>query len=345
MCVSDRVPENRLVERRVKGFPRSPLQLNGLGESDAELVRLPGTDLLLAVTTDAIVEEIETGLYREPWLIGWMTVIASASDLGAVGADPIGILISQTLPAGLDPEWEIGLQTGIREACEACSLFLLGGDTNASDRIHLESTAVGTVPLGETMLRSGARPGDSLFATGPFGLGSVFAAEALGMRPGRTPTPFRPRARLREGRWVRRFASCCMDTSDGALATLDELMLRSHIGIRLTVPVSRLLHPAAVEFARDLQLPPWVPLAGPHGEFELIFAIPQTRLDAFRASAETAGIACLRLGIAQRQPGLSLSPEDGSVRLPTRRIRALAERAAEDTGAFLARLEEIEAQS
>lgn len=345
MRLSDRLPENLLVERRVRGFPRSPLQRNGLGESDAELVRLPGSNLLLAVTTDAIVEEIETGLYRDPWLIGWMTVIASASDLGAVGADPIGILISQTLPAGIESAWEIGLQSGIRAACDACGLFLLGGDTNSSDRIHLESTAVGTVPLGEAMLRSGATPGDSLFATGRFGLGSVFAAEALGMRTGRTPIPYRPLARLREGRWVRRFASCCMDTSDGMLATLDELMLRSDVGFRLTVPVSRLLHPAAIEFARDFELPSWAPLAGPHGEFELIFAIPQTRLDAFRAAAETAGIACLRLGVVQRQPGLTLSPEDGSVRLPARRIRSLAERAEEDTGVFLARLKEIEAQS
>ena len=86
------VHENALVESLVRALPRSLDQANGLGESDAELLRLPGTDLLLAITTDAIVEEIEAGLYRDPYLIGWMTVMSSASDLAAVGADPLGIL-------------------------------------------------------------------------------------------------------------------------------------------------------------------------------------------------------------------------------------------------------------
>jgi len=90
------VRENALVESLVRALPRSSLQRNGVGESDAELVRLPGSDLLLAITNDAIVEEIEIGLYRDPYLIGWVTVVASASDLAAVGADPVGILLSQT---------------------------------------------------------------------------------------------------------------------------------------------------------------------------------------------------------------------------------------------------------
>jgi thiamine monophosphate kinase len=133
-----------------------------------------------------------------------------------------------------------------------------------------------------------------------------------------------------------------MDTSDGALTTLDELMLRSGVGFRLTVPVTRLLHPAAAHFARTFRLPAWVPLAGPHGEFELVFTIPQSRLESFREASEAAGIDCLRLGVVTRDPGLILSPEDGNRRLPTGRIRALAERATEDTGVFVARLREID---
>jgi len=345
MRLTDRIVENLRVERRVAGFPRSPLQLNGLGESDAELLRLPGADLLLAVTTDAIVEEIESGLYREPCLIGWMTVIASASDLAAVGADPLGILLNQTLPAELDPAWEAALQAGIREACEACGLFMLGGDTNSSDRVHMESTAIGTVPLGEAMLRSGAAPGDALFATGRFGLGSVFAAEALGMRDAPEPTRFRPPARLREGHLLRKFASCCMDTSDGALATFDELMRRSGVGIRLTSSVSELLHPGAVDLVRSLELPSWVPLAGPHGEFELVFAVPTSRLEALAAASEAAGIPLLHLGFLQEEPGLLLAPEDGNRRLATAEIRNIAAGAAADTRTFIARLREMDSAS
>ena len=61
-------------------FLRSEHQLNARHEADAELIRIPGTETTLAITTDAIVEEIETGLYEDPYLIGWMTVAANASD-------------------------------------------------------------------------------------------------------------------------------------------------------------------------------------------------------------------------------------------------------------------------
>lgn len=345
MPLNEPVIENVMVRRRVEAFPRSPLQLNGLGESDAELVRLSGTGLLLAVTTDAIVEEIEVGLYRDPWLIGWMTIVASASDLAAVGADPLGVVLNQTLPPDLDPGWEMRLQTGIRRACSACDLFLLGGDSNSSDRIHMQSTAIGTVPTDEAMLRTGGRPGDHLFVSGSLGLGSVFAAEALAGPSDGPGLSFRPIARLREGQHIRTFASCCMDTSDGAIATLDELMLRNGFGVQLTRPVSELLHPAAAAWTERAGVPAWIPLAGPHGEFELVFSVPPTRLDSFRSAMSDAGILFLPLGIAREEPGLVLAPEDGSRRLETAAIRNLGPRAAEDPRRYVAQVMSLESRA
>lgn len=78
--------EVALLERLAGGFARSHLQCNQRHESDAELIRLPGSRSVLALTTDAISEEIESGLYADPYLIGWMTVMVNASDLAAVGA-------------------------------------------------------------------------------------------------------------------------------------------------------------------------------------------------------------------------------------------------------------------
>ena len=57
------IHENSFIARLASFLPHQPAQLNGLQESDAELIRLPGdAHHILAVTTDAIVEEIETGL-------------------------------------------------------------------------------------------------------------------------------------------------------------------------------------------------------------------------------------------------------------------------------------------
>ena len=101
----------------------------------------------------------------------------------------------------------------------------------------------------------------------------------------------------------------------------------------------------SADFVRTFGLPSWVPLAGPHGEFELVCTIPPSRLDSFKAATEADGVDCIELGVVTRGPGLILSPEDGSRRLPTGKVRGLAERATEDPGAFLAELREIDRDS
>lgn len=82
--------ENNFFARLTSSFQRSPQQINHLNESDSELLRLDN-DSILAITTDCIVEEIETGLYDDPYLIGWMLVVVNLSDLAAVGARPLGL--------------------------------------------------------------------------------------------------------------------------------------------------------------------------------------------------------------------------------------------------------------
>ena len=86
------IQENALVAQLALHMTRNPRQLNGLQESDAELITLStGKSPILAVTTDSIVEEIEANLYTDPFLIGWMTVMVNLSDLAAVGAESIGV--------------------------------------------------------------------------------------------------------------------------------------------------------------------------------------------------------------------------------------------------------------
>ncbi|MGH7675898.1 MAG: AIR synthase related protein, partial [Gemmatimonadales bacterium] len=161
--------EVALIERLAAGLPRSPLQRNARHESDAELLQLPGSDALLALTVDGIVEEIARGLYTDPYLIGWMTVTASASDLAAVGAAPLGILVNAVLPPDIAAADLARLRQGIGDACAAYELPVLGGDTNSGGQLQTAACAVGVidgVPLG----RRGCAPGDRLYASGPLGL-------------------------------------------------------------------------------------------------------------------------------------------------------------------------------
>jgi thiamine-monophosphate kinase len=314
--------ENALIERLAGSFPRSPLQLNALQESDAELIRLPGTELVLALKTDLIVEEIETGLYDDPYLIGWMAVMVNASDLAAVGAQPVGILLTETIPSESDADFLSELQAGVRDACAVCGLHVLGGDTNFSAHMQVGAFALGVIPDGAPMTRIGCHPGDVLYTSGTLGQGSVYALRML-QGEGCDATAFRPVARLREGQVVRPFASSCMDTSDGALATLDQLMRLNRVGFTLTTPLELVLHPDALELAHTRDLAPWMLLAGPHGEFELLFTVRRDREPPFLECAAALGWHPLGLGEVVAEPAIHIVAGAETAVLDTARIRNL----------------------
>ena len=305
--MTQQVEENTLIARLSSFLPHRPAQLNGVQESDAELVRLPGSNQILAVTTDAIVEEIETGLYADPYLIGWMTVMANLSDLAAVGADPIGMLIAETLRRDAPEADVIALQTGIRDACLRAGTAVLGGDTNFSDRLHTTGTAIGLITDGSPLMRVRCKPGEVLFCTGLLGAGNAFAAiQMMGSVRADLP-PYRPVARLQEGRSLRSCASICMDTSDGLVATLDQLGRLNNCGFHLEKGWENHLAPEALRIAGIAGLSPWTLFAGPHGEFELVFTVPTHKIPALHNAAEEARWVPVRLGVVTEDPGLSIA--------------------------------------
>ncbi len=140
-------------------LPRSPRQLNRLQESDAEFSLCPK---LRSGVDDRRIAEESRAIVLGPWLAGWMAVMANFSDLAAVGADPLGILLAETIPPLFPPEARMKLQQGIREACVACASYVLGGDTNAGEALQITGTAVGCITDGRPLTRIGIHPGDLL---------------------------------------------------------------------------------------------------------------------------------------------------------------------------------------
>jgi thiamine-monophosphate kinase len=317
--------EDALVARLTSGLPRSPLQLNRLNESDAELLRLPGTGTILAVTTDGIAEEIERGLYDDPFQIGWMTITVNASDLAAVGANPVGVLVSETLPTNADERLLTELQRGIGVACDTYGMPLLGGDTNFSSRLQTCATAIGTIAAGPILTRCGCKVGDRVFVSGPLGSGAAYAASRLmDNRPGpANGEAYLPRARLSEGRLLRRRATCCMDTSDGMIATCDHLMRLNGVGFEICVPAQDFLHDAAKQASSATGIPGWMLLAGPHGEFELLFTVSRESSSDFIRTARAHDWEPLEIGEVVAEPGLRIRDRGAHLKIQTAGVRDL----------------------
>jgi len=305
MRLMDEVIENRLLSAWADLLPRAPNQLGAIHQSDCELVPL-GRDRLLALTVDTIAEELRCGLYRSAVTGGRVAACAALSDLAAVGADPTGILLSVSLPAANAATTQAEVATGVRQVCVAAGVSVLGGDTNEGPNLEITCVGVGTVPPPRPLTRVGARAGDFIFASGPLGIGGALAASRLLDLPGPryAETNYRPQVRLAEGRSLRALASACMDTSDGLLATLDQLARINDLGLRITRPLPQLLEPQVESWRRAVSLPAFPLLACHHGEYELVFTVPESRLDALRCVARGLGWEPVLVGHAEPGKGL-----------------------------------------
>jgi thiamine-monophosphate kinase len=186
-------------------------------------------------------------------------------------------------------------------------VFVLGGDTNQGPDLEVTVVAAGTVPEAAVTTRVGAAPEDHVYASGPLGLGGALAASVfLGLPDGLGEEGFRPGVRLRHGRALRGIASASMDTSDGLVATLDQIARVNEVAIRVEADLEKILHAEARRVRAITGLPPLPFLASPHGEFELVFTVPPARVEALAQAAQSLAWEPLLLGRVEAGEGLSL---------------------------------------
>jgi len=339
----EKILENLRIEKMARRFLQAPYKLNGIHEADAELIDLGKEhDKYLALSTDAVVEEVANGLYDDPYLIGWMLVMSNFSDLAAVGAEPLGILISISYPSTQDEASLSRLAQGVSDACQELKTYVLGGDTNEGKELLFSGCAVGLVPKKSVITRMGAQPKDRLFLSGPAGLGSVFAF--LKMYNQDLPSLdrlYQPVARIEEGKIIREFASCCMDTSDGVIHTVDTLMRLNRCQFILNDDWNCLLHPLARQLCQMKNLSPWLALAAVHGEFELCFTIRPQNEEEFLREAKGIGWNPILIGKISDGQGVSIRTSEGLVPIDTALIRNISETAGSDPNVYLKKLTEI----
>ena len=270
--------------RRLFGEPAAGERWIG---DDAAVLRPPGGSLLAA--TDVLVENVHFDLtIGGVDDVGWKAAVVNVSDVAAMGGLPTALLVAVAGPPGTDLD---RLYEGLADAARAYDCPVVGGDLSDAPLLVVSVTVIGHAARLGPVLRSGARPGDAVFVTGP--LGAAAAGLAL-LRAGReggdaVAAYRRPRARLAEGRAAAGAGATAMiDVSDGLAADLGHLLVDSGVGAALDeVPVAP---GATLEQA-----------LGGGDDYELLFTAPDP--ERVVLGFEAAGLRLpLRIGTCTADP-------------------------------------------
>ncbi|MBF0546134.1 MAG: thiamine-monophosphate kinase [Candidatus Riflebacteria bacterium] len=306
MPILDSISEFAFINRITEGLSVHPDQVNHRHEADAEIIRQPDGSFL-AATVDAFYEEYHLGLIRDPYVIGWNLVANSLSDLAAVAAAPIGVLLALTIPPKQDPNWGKQLFAGVQAALTRHKTHCLGGDTSFGDPPQFSCTALGTIFRKKPLLRLGAGPDDLLFLTGPLGAGNMLAiTQRFFPEIWKTQEKnFLPRAKFTEMQIFEKFAKCAIDTSDSLLQTLSILAGVNNIGIEFD-HFPELYIPEIVTLTSKMHFPLWLTNVLGLGEYEILMSIERNQESDFVEEARRNKIPILKLGNTSSNPGIRM---------------------------------------
>jgi len=160
------------------------------------------------------------------------SMVACVSDFAAKGVKPKFAIISINLPSRISNKEIEEIAKGFKKASKEFNVQILGGDTNQGKEIVFNVCVFGTTE--KIPQRSGAKPGDLIFVTGPFGYTAAgleimlknmkkndsFSAKAI-------KSVTNPKPRLDFGLKNKNYFTSSMDSSDGLSTTLVEMAKQS----------------------------------------------------------------------------------------------------------------------
>ncbi|MBQ3780713.1 MAG: thiamine-phosphate kinase [Bacteroidaceae bacterium] len=164
------IGEFGLIRRLTKDIElKNKETVKGVGDDCAVLNYGSERDVL--VTTDLLMEGVHFDLTYMPLKhLGYKAAQVNFSDVYAMGGTPRQITVSLALGRRFTIEDMDELYAGLRLACDAHGVDIVGGDTTSSRTgLAISITCIGDVEKGQAILRSGARPTDLVCVSGDLG--------------------------------------------------------------------------------------------------------------------------------------------------------------------------------
>jgi len=287
----------------------------GIGDDAAAILPTPGMALL--TTADLLAEGVHFDLaWSDPHTLGRKCLSVNLSDIAAMGGIPRYALLSLAVPADVPLQFLDRFMEGFLQQAERFGVSLIGGDTSASrGGLFINVTLIGEQSPGKIVTRARAKEGDLICVGGtlgdsPLGLDLVRGGDNRGDAVRRHLDP-EPRVRLGVALAEAAIPTAMIDISDGLLADLSHVLSLSGAGGRVNLadlPLSREYREQGGRHGAD----PYALCLGGGEDYELLFTIPEARLEEARILGGAADAPVTVIGEIVTESGICLVAPDGS---------------------------------
>lgn len=317
-----------LIDRLTEKFPlKNKSSLKGVGD-DAAVLRFGDKDVL--VTTDLLLEGIHFDVRYVPLKhLGYKAAVVNFSDIYAMMGTPKQIVVSLGVSSRFTVEHIEELYSGIRLACDAYGVDLVGGDTSASvTGLVISVTCIGEADKDDIVYRNGAKPTDLICVSGDLGAAymglqllereNVVSSQQKGQESYEPDfagkeyileRQLKPEARKDIVAMLKEngiHPTSMMDVSDGLSSELLHICKNSDVGCRVyedRIPIDYQTACMAEEFNMNM-----ITAAMNGGEdYELLFTVPLTDNDKIE---KLAGVRMIGY-ITKPELGAALVTRDG----------------------------------
>lgn len=281
----------------------------GRGLIDDAAVFAPPAGRELVLTVDQMLEGVHFLPGDAPALIARKLLRRNLSDLAAMGAVPIGYLLTTALPVSVTEDWLAGFASGLAQDQEFFGIKLFGGDSSSSrNGISLSATLLGHVAPGAALSRNGAQPGDDIWVTGTIGdaalglqarLGKIFDPSGYLTDRSMLPSP-------RTGLALAGIVNAAIDVSDGLVQDLGHMCRGAGLGAVIHAALVPCSGEAAAFGAEVLES-----RLTDGDDYELLLAVPPSGEDALRSAC--GALQVTKIGRFQPGAGVQVIDEAGAV--------------------------------
>jgi thiamine-monophosphate kinase len=291
--------------RDTLGPPEDDSVVSGIGD-DAAVYRVDD-DRVHVATADQLTEGVHFDRTFMPMEhLGFKALSVNVSDVVAMNAQPRYAIVSIGLSKQASVEMVQELYEGVKQACDAYDVTVVGGDTNSAHALSLSVTVIGEAQEEDIVYRGGAQIGDKICVTGDVGASYAglkvlvrnrkqMEAQGEDFEPNLDPFSYVIRRHLAPPAQLKTIQDWAdagvrphslIDVSDGLSSEVHHLCEASDVGAQLyepALPIDPSTRNTATDFGEDVSV---YALFGGE-DYELVFTMPEDDLDALDPQSYT----------------------------------------------------------